>query len=112
MNYLNLLGTLIHFPFFNAWNDVWVKKSIINWFKESQSIDKFLEKYTGKETVKYRFWEADKKQMTYLSINFPSEYKNDNKIFLKEILTEKEGVKFSFILMKQILDTQVEEIRN
>jgi len=29
-----------------------------------------------------------------------------------EILTEKEGVKFSFILMKQILDTQVEEIKN
>ena len=105
-------NVVIHFPFFNAWNDVWVKKSIINWFKESQSIDKFLEKYTGKETVKYRFWEADKKQMTYLSINFPSEYKNDNKIFLKEILTEKEGVKFSFILMKQILDTQVEEIKN
>lgn len=104
-------NVIIHFPFFNAWNDVWVKKTVINWFKESRSIDKFLEKYTGKKTVKYRFWEADKKQMTYLSIKFPPEYKNDNKIFLKEILTEKEGVKFSFILMKQILDTQVEEIK-
>ena len=104
-------NVITHFPFFNAWNDVWIKKTVINWFKESQTIDKFLEKYTGKETVKYRFWEEDKKQMTYLSIKFPSKYKNDNKIFLKEILTEKEGVKFSFILMKQILDTQVEEIK-
>jgi hypothetical protein len=33
-------------------------------------------------------------------------------MFLKDILSEKEGVKFSFILMKQILDTQVEEIKD
>jgi len=50
--------------------------------------------------------------MTYLSINFPKEYENDTKIFLKDILSEKDGIKFSFILMKQILDTQVEEIKN
>jgi hypothetical protein len=105
-------NVVIHFPFFNAWNDVWVKSSIINWFRESQSIDKFLKKYSGKETVKYRFWEADKEQMTYLSIKFPPEYNNDDKIYLKDFLTEKEGVKFSFILMKQILDTQIEEAKN
>lgn len=103
-------NVVIHFPFFNAWDDVWVKSSIINWFGESRSIDRFLKKYSGKETVKYRFWESDKKQMTYLSIKFPPEY--NNKIYLKDFLTEKEGVKFSFILMKQILDTQVEEIKN
>jgi hypothetical protein len=49
--------------------------------------------------------------MTYLSINFPAEYSSDCKVFLKDIITEKEGVKFSFILMKQILDTQVEETK-
>lgn len=48
--------------------------------------------------------------MTYLSINFPEDYEKDNKIYLKEIISEKEGVKFSFILMKQILDTQIESI--
>lgn len=101
-----------HFPFFNNWNDVWVNKSIVNWYKEGQSIDQFIEKYKSKDVVKYRFWEAEKKKMTYLSINFPSNYNGNNKIFLKDILSEKEGVKFSFILMKQILDTQVEEIKN
>lgn len=98
-----------HFPFFESWNEVWINKSIINWYEEGQSIDKFLNKYKGKETVKYRFWEAQKKRMTYLSINFPKKYEKDTKIYLKEILSEKEGVKFSFILMKQILDTQVEK---
>jgi len=100
---------IIHFPFFESWNEVWVNKSIINWYKEGQSIDKFLNKYLGKEPVKYRFWEAQKKRMTYLSINFPEKYEEDTKIYLKEILSEKEGVKFSFILMKQILDTQIGE---
>ena len=103
---------ITHFPFFNSWNDVWVNKSIINWYKKEQSIDKFIKKYLGREPVKYRFWEKDKKKMTYLSINFPKEYENDTKIFLKDILSEKDGIKFSFILMKQILDTQVEEIKN
>jgi len=98
-----------HFPFFGSWNEVWINKSIINWHKEGQSIDKFLNKYKGRKTVKYRFWEAQKKRMTYLSINFPKKYEEDTKIYLKEILSEKEGVRFSFILMKQILDTQVEK---
>lgn len=48
--------------------------------------------------------------MTYLSIRFPVEYNLDSKIYLKEFLTEKEGVKFSLILMKKIMDTCVESI--
>ncbi len=45
--------------------------------------------------------------MTYLRITFPTEYDEKTKIYLKDILTEREGIKFSFILMKQIMDTQV-----
>jgi len=98
-----------HFPFFARWDDVWVNRSIINWYKEGLTIDKFIKKYLGKPEVKYRFWEPSVKKMTYLSINFPAEYELDTKIFLKDIISEKEGVKFSFILMKQIMDTQVEK---
>ena len=101
-------NVIIHFPFFDTWEEVWIKKSIINWNKEDQSIDKFLKKYSGKDMVKYRFWESKKKKMTYLSIKFPQKYHN-NKIYLKKILSEREGIKFSFILMRQILDTQVEK---
>lgn len=102
---------ITHFPFFDIWDDIWIDKQIINWNKEQQSADKFFRKYEGHEQVKYRFWEADKKRMTYLSINFPKNYTKGDKIFLKDILTEKEGVRFSIILMRKILTTQVEEIK-
>ena len=49
--------------------------------------------------------------MTYMTISFLSEYLDDSKIFLKDIISEKEGVKFSVILMKQIITTQVNEIK-
>lgn len=98
-----------HFPFFNSWNEVWFNKLIINWNRKGQFIDRFLSKYKGKENVKFRFWESNKKRMTYLSINFPQKYDNESKIYLKDLITtEKEGIKFSFILMRKIIDTQVE----
>ena len=49
--------------------------------------------------------------MTYLSISFPETYNDNSKIFLKDIISEKDGVKFSFILMKQILNTQIESMK-
>lgn len=49
--------------------------------------------------------------MTYISIKFPSNYNNNHKIYLREILEEKDGVKFSIIMMKQVLDTQVENVK-
>lgn len=100
---------LLHFPFFESWDDVWISQPILNWYKDGQFIDRFIRKYKGREAVKYRYWEGKKKKMTYLSICFPKEYDAETKIYLKDILTEKEGVRFSFILMRQVLDTQVLE---
>ncbi|MEH6842467.1 hypothetical protein V7Z47_28550 [Priestia megaterium] len=100
-------NVLAHFPYFESWNEVWINKSIVNWHKPGLTIDRFLSKYAGREEIKYRFWEADKKKMTYLSITFPESYSDDTKIYLHKILSEKDGVKFSLILMKQIIDTQV-----
>lgn len=102
---------ITHFPFFDSWEDVWVSKSLVNWLGEGRSIDRFIRKYMGKEHVKYRFWEEQKKKMTYLSIYFPEHYTDDVRIYLKDILSEKEGIKFSFILMKQVLNTQVESVK-
>ena len=103
-------NVISHFPFYDSWDDVWINKTIVNWYKMGQTIDRFLEKYKGHDVVKYRFWEADKKRMTYLSIKFPVDYNDSNKIYLKDFLTEKEGIKFSFLLMRQIIDTQIESI--
>ncbi len=96
-----------HFPFFASWEDVWIDTDIVNWYKEGLSIDKFLKKYEGHQPVKYRMWEGKKKKMTSLSINFPTEYTKGMRVFLKDILSEKDGVTFSIIFMKKIIDTQV-----
>lgn len=100
-----------HFPYFTKWDNVWISKPIINWNKEGQTIDRFLKKNEGKNEVKYKFWEAEKQKMTYMSISFPKMYNDNSKIFLKDIISEKDGVKFSFILMKQILNTQIESMK-
>lgn len=100
---------LAHFPVFEIWDDVWISKELVNWQREGLTIDRFLKKYTGHDEVKYRFWEAEKKQMTYISICFPEKYE-DNKVYLKNMISEKDGVIFSLIMMSQILNTQIESI--
>ena len=45
--------------------------------------------------------------MTYFTVDFPEEYDNSN-IYLKDIITEDVGIKFCMALMKEVLDTQVE----
>lgn len=100
---------LAHFPLFEKWDDVWINKELVNWQKDGQTIDRFLKKYSGHQEIKYRFWEEDKKQMTYMSIKFPEVYE-ENKIYLKDIISEKDGIKFSFIMMRKILNTQVESV--
>lgn len=103
-------NVVAHFPFYKSWDEVYINNSLVNWYKEGQTIDKFLKKYEGHKEVKYRFWEPNKKKMIYLKISFPTEYINDSNVFLKDIISEKEGVKFSLILIRQIMNTQVEEI--
>lgn len=102
-------NVLVHFPIYNSWDDVWVTEQLVNWCTEGRTIDKFFKQYDGADPVKYRFWESDKKGMTYLSIMFPKGYSKGDKVWLKDLISERDGVRFSFVLMRQILDTQVEK---
>lgn len=102
-------NVLAHFPFYEKWDDVWVTKNLVNWNKDGLTIDKFLKKFSGNEEVKYRFWESQKKKMTYISIRFPAEY-GESKIYLKDMISERDGIKFSLGMMRNILNTQVESI--
>lgn len=101
---------LAHFPFFDSWEEVFFNYNLINWFKEGMSVDKFLKNNENTGEIKYRFWNYEKKIMTYVTITLPNNYSFNNDIFLKDIISEKDGVLFSIILMKQVLDTQVIEI--
>ncbi len=102
---------LLHFPIFNGWDSVYVNKDLATWNKEG-TIHKFLIKSSKIKVddsgiIKYRIWEKSKKLMTYIQIHLPEEYKDTSKIFLKNVISEKEGIKLCVSFMKQILDTQV-----
>lgn len=79
----------------------------MNWERQG-SIDRFLKGYAGKPDVKYRFLNPEKKEMTYLSICFPASYGGDVKVYLKDMITERDGVRFCFVLMRQIMSTQID----
>ena len=102
---------LLHFPIFKTWDEVYINKNMATWGKVGQ-IDKFLQKSTqikidGKGVLQYRIFEAKKEKMTYFSVNFPEKY-DENNIYLKDIISEDVGMKFCMALMREILDTQVE----
>lgn len=101
---------LAHFPFFDSWEEIWVNKDLINWNKKDQTIDKFLEKFKGSKSLKYRYKEKNKIDFNYATINFPETYDN-NKIYLKDIISEKEGVQFAIAMMLRVINTQVISIK-
>jgi len=103
---------LLHFPIFNNWDSVFITKNLATWNKAG-TIHKFLQrsskiKIDGEGIVKYRIWEKDKKLMTYIQFRLPEKYDDDSKIFLKDIISEKEGIKLCISFMRQVLDTQIE----
>lgn len=102
-------NVLSHFPFFDTWDEIWINKSLVNWRKSNQSIDRFLVKLTGKPEIKYRFKEKSKSEFTYITINFPKVY-GEEKIYLKDMIKEEEGIKFALIMMMRVLNTQIESI--
>lgn len=103
---------LMHFPYFEKWTDLWIRRPLVNLYStRPQFIDRFLSENEGKDELKYRFWEEKKKRMTYVSITFPKDYTKGDKFFLKDMLPEEDGVKFSAIFMRNILKVQIEEIK-
>lgn len=101
---------LAHFPFFDSWDEIWVNKELINWYKKDQTIDKFLEKFKGSASVEYRYKEKNKLTFNYAVINFPKTY-DDEKIYLKDIISEMDGVKFAIVMMLRVINTQVKSIK-
>ena len=103
-------NVLAHFPFYDAWDEIWVSKQLVNWRHPNQSIDRFLKKFCGTKEVKYRFKEKAKKGFTYVTINFPKSY-DESKIYLKNIINEEQGIKFALVMMIRVLNTQIESVK-
>lgn len=101
---------LFHFPFYTKWSDIVFNKSLILTFNTSNSsIDKFLTRPQSEE-IKYRFWEEKTKKMTYIAVKIPDNYQTGDEVRLKDIVSEKDGVKFCLIFMHGVLMSQVESI--
>lgn len=106
--FLFIRNVLSHFPYFCCWDDIYIIKETATWNTPSNSsILKFIEKYSGNETVKYRIWNDKQKKYTYMDINFPN--LEENKIFIKNLVSEKDGMLFCMTLMKQVLKSQIEK---
>ena len=97
-----------HFPLFDSWDEVWISKSLINWNKTDQSIDKFLRKNKGKETLGFAYKEENEDEYkfpTMVYFKFPKTYDDDSKIFLKDLISEKDVIIFSVGLMIFMIKT-------
>lgn len=100
-------NVISHFPLFDSWDDVWISKSLINWNKAGQSIDKFLKNNVGKETLGYAYKEENEDKSlfpTMVDFNFPKSYDENSKIYLKEMISEKDGIIFSIRIMVFIIE--------
>lgn len=97
---------LAHFPFFTTWDEIYISKQLINWASDRLSVDRFLNKYQGHEDVEYRFMEANSRKWRYSTIKFPSVY-NEDKIFLKDMVNEKDGILLCVLLMFNVVSSQI-----
>ena len=97
---------LAHFPFFSAWDDIYVTKQLVNWAGEGRTIDKFLKKYQGHDDVEYRFKENSSGKWRYPTIKFPQEY-GESKIYLKDMVNEADGVLLCAVFMFKVVSSQI-----
>jgi hypothetical protein len=100
-------NVISHFPLFDSWDDVWISKSLINWNKAGRSIDKFLTNNVGKETLGYAYKEENEDKSvfpTLVDFNFPKLYDENSKIYLKDLISEKNGIIFSIRVMVFIIE--------
>lgn len=100
---------LLHFPFYNNWNAVVLNKTLVNWIREGERIDRFLTEHEDQHEIKYRIWQEHKKKFIYSTIRFPRGYTEGRDVKLSDMLPEREGMVFAVVLMRRVLDSQVVE---
>lgn len=94
-----------HFPYFDKWDDVWISKELISWDqnRERQFIHTFLTEFVGHKPMNFRFKSDSNHEFANVTLNFPQSFNETEKIYLKDIVTEKEGVLFSRVAMNTML---------
>ena len=100
-----LRNLLIHFPFFENWDDIYINENLLDWNKRKGSqIKKFFKDNENKELNysiymnRYGKWEKE----IEINIKIPKIYKY-KKIYLKDILTIDEAM-WTFCIIDYYLD--------
>jgi hypothetical protein len=104
---------LVHFPFFDKWDDVCFTRDLILWSGKHSKIDSFLLEGEKSDTEhRWRIWDYYKKEMKYdYNIRFPENYSQNSKIYLKDLIDEEKGVEISLLMIKKVFESQVESIK-
>lgn len=94
-----------HFPHFECWNDIYFCREMVTWDTAGANgaIEKFFRDPPFESVTKFRIWHGELKKFTYFSVSIPTDYTSNRTIFLKEIMSEKEGVQFSIHMMADVI---------
>lgn len=104
---------LVHFPFFNKWDDVYFTQELIIWNGNHSKINSFFLDNEGKEEFKWRVWDENEKMMKYgYVIKFPNNYSKNSKIYIKDLIDEVKGIEISLLMIKRVLESQVYSVKN
>lgn len=99
---------LVHFSFFDSWDQVMFNREIITWQNKHSKIDTFLAEFDGHEPYKWRVWDAEGKTMEYgYKLNFPQDYRKGGDIFLRDLIEQDKGIDFSILLIELTLKSQL-----
>lgn len=100
-----LRNLLIHFPFFENWDDIYINENLLDWNKsKGNQIKRFFKKNEGKQLryaiymKRYDNWEKE----IEINITIPKIYKY-KKVYLKDILTIDEAM-WTFCIIDYYLD--------
>ncbi len=108
-------NVLAHYPVFDSWNEVYITKNLATWSDKikNKSILRFLDDCEKLDDYnrnpKFRIFDNKNKKFEYFEINFPSGLKDDDKVYLKDIISEEAGIRFCTIFMMKYLSIQLEE---
>ncbi|WP_316849623.1 hypothetical protein [Pedobacter agri] len=102
-------NVLLHFPLFNTWDEIWISKAFAKAMIESPIKDrknkpkgeifKYLDNEFQVEGKAFKFIDPESKEEKLCLIKRPLDVDMDEKIFLKDILSEDEGA-FTLLSLK------------
>lgn len=103
-NFFNFIRhLLIHFPLYDNWNEVCFWESMINWSSNSWTMDPFLRK--NQENITINISRKDKSKK-YFNIYLNQNYSENQEIYLKDIISEKDAVVFLRWIIEDLVLTE------